>query len=750
MAKTNIGRVSVVPKDEYSSTENYKRLDVVSSDGSMYISKKDNNIGNPLTDKNWWFKAVEKGEKGDKPVNGVDYNTPEEKEEFKNDVVSKATEEVEKNIADIEAEAIENYNNNADAKTEEYDTNASNKLKTYNDNTTTKLKEYNDNASSKVSEFDTNATTQTETFNNNATSKTNDFNSNASTKTDEFNTNYEEKLESINEASTSIEQERVISDGKYARALKTQVTDVKSTQIYAENDVVDDLIINGVELTQETRDGYNKFNLDTIAENNYIDGYYENDSYGVLVGSSATNTSDYIEVKAGQSYLLKYDYDTLMNTGNRGFAFYNTNKEVINQKKNTMYNPSNKSNIFTALNQDGYLRFSYDINCTNIQLVDGPSPSLDFPSEVQVASEQNIQICQNNYLNTTQIANKDFSNSGLTVTTDENGIFTVNGTNTNQVNIDFSNLNFKVKEGQKLKIIKISGDISQSDNILNYINVLLWDKNYNTISLLNINNSNVNYTDIVNRIQVRFIIPSSTSSITYTNFKFGIMVVNADDNIQDYQPYYGTDITIALTNSAIGQYADTIDRENSVQNKFIQELTLTGSESDWTREDTAVGTRFFKPLQNSIISNTDNSYALCTHFKLIYSGGTYNVVGNLFTIYSVGSTNRIGFGSFTDISTVDEWKAKLKELYEAGTPVKIYYVSKTVNKIPLSSEVKQELDKFKLYDNLNNIFIDNGSLSFIYNKSLLRAFKEQSELSASLLDMIQALEQAQVNQVGGN
>ena len=542
-------------------------------------------------------------------------------------------------------------------------------------------------------------------------------------------------------------QERVISDGKYARALKTQVTDVKSTQIYAENDVVDDLIINGVELTQETRDGYNKFNLDTIAENNYIDGYYENDSYGVLVGSSATNTSDYIEVKAGQSYLLKYDYDTLMNTGNRGFAFYNTNKEVINQKKNTMYNPSNKSNIFTAPNQDGYLRFSYDINCTNIQLVDGPSPSLDFPSEVQVASEQNIQICQNNYLNTTQIANKDFSNSGLTVTTDENGIFTVNGTNTNQVNIDFSNLNFKVKEGQKLKIIKISGDISQSDNILNYINVLLWDKNYNTISLLNINNSNVNYTDIVNRIQVRFIIPSSTSSITYTNFKFGIMVVNADDNIQDYQPYYGTDITIALTNSAIGQYADTIDRENSVQNKFIQELTLTGSESDWTREDTAVGTRFFKPLQNSIISNTDNSYALCTHFKLTYSGGTYNVVGNLFTIYSVGSTNRIGFGSFTDISTVDEWKAKLKELYDAGTPVKVYYVAETVDKIPLSEEVKKELNKFKLYDDLNNIFIDNGALSFKYNKSLSKELEEKDEMIDNLLTRIQALEQAQINSV---
>lgn len=204
-----------------------------------------------------------------------------------------------------------------------------------------------------------------------------------------------------------------------------------------------------------------------------------------------------------------------------------------------------------------------------------------------------------------------------------------------------------------------------------------------------------------------------------------------------------TNITIPLINSAIGQYADTIDRENSVQNKFIQELTLTGSESDWGREDTSVGTRFFKPLKNSIIANaTSNESALCSHFKLALEGETYNNIKNLFAIYNVGSTNRIGFGSFTDISTVDEWKAKLKELYEAGTPVKIYYVAETSTPEPLSEEVKQELDKFKLYDGLNNISIDNGTLSFKYNKSLLKVLEEKDEKIDDLqsqIDEIKAL-----------
>ena len=591
MAKTNIGRVSVVPKDEYSSTENYKRLDVVSSDGSMYISKKDNNIGNPLTDKNWWFKAVEKGEvgaQGEKPVNGVDYNTPEEKEEFKNDVVSKATEEVEKNIADIEAEAIENYNNNADAKTEEY----------------------NSNATSKVSEYNTNASTQTETFNTNATNKTNDFNSNASTKTDEFNTNYDEKMADINEASTSIEAERKISDSKYACALKTQVKDAQQAQIYAENDLVNNLVINGVELTQETREGYNEIqNEIETSSMSGVDIIRNSDGSVTLNGTATENITLYYSTKSitlnGKYifYLIgKKQNINLQGIEDGSTMAYLTYGSLSNYIERSYEADTVLSSFFSYINiGKTFNNDTYYPMITKGEEVKpyeeyGASPSIDFPSEVQVASEQNI---------------------------------TINETN----------------------------------------------------------------------------------------------------------------ITIPLINSAIGQYADTIDRENNVQNKVIQELTLTGSESDWGREDTSVGTRFFKPLQNSIISNANNPYALCTRFKLSYSGGTYNEKEQ-FAIYNVGGSNRIGFGSFTDMSTVEEWKAKLKELYDAGTPVKVYYVAETIDKIPLSEEKKQELNKFKLYDDLNNVFIDNGSLSFIYNKSLLRAVQEKDDEIDNLqsqIDEIKAL-----------
>lgn len=777
-----LGNVGVLYVGEYDPEKHYEYLNCATHNGSSYTCVNPDGVTGiePGTTDDWQLSAKkgDVGPVGPKPVNGVDYNTPEEKEEFKNDVVNKATEEVKGNIAAVETEAIENYNENATQKTTEYDTNASNKLKAYNDNTTTKLKEYNDNASSKVEEYNTNANTQTETFNTNASTKTTEFDTNATNKTNAFNENYDEKLADINEASTSIEQERVISDGKYARALKTKVEDVEQAQIYAENDEVKNLIIKGAELTQKTREGYNLVDFKSPDEIYVSDFNFQNDILTITSSSGSFRQIIYDITNlmlANAGKVLSFWYSNIDFSQGKSPAIQITLEKNDGTKSYTQLLSASlvKSNFNIPDNISEYSSLKLGVFCNNTSessnasititkpmlLIGteekpyeqyGASPSLDYPSEIQVADEQNIQITKNNYLDTTQIANKTFSNGGLTVTIDENGIFTVNGTNTNQVNIDFNNLNFKVKEGQKLKIIKISGDISQSDNILNYINVLLWDKNYNTLSLLNSNNSNVNYTDIVNRIQVRFIIPSSTSSITYTNFKFGIMVLD-DENIEEYKPYIGINISIPLQNSAIGDYFDVIDRENNRQYKIVQELILNGDETDWGREDTAVGTRFFKPLQNSIISNANKApYALCTHFKLANDGGTYNTIGNLFAIYTINTAGRIAFGSFTDISTVDEWKAKLKELYEAGTPVKVYYVAKTSKQEPLSEEVKQELDKFKLYDDLNNVFIDKGSLSFKYNKSLLRAFKEQSELSASLLDRIQALEAAQVNSVGGN
>jgi len=135
---------------------------------------------------------------------------------------------------------------------------------------------------------------------------------------------------------------------------------------------------------QEKREGYNKFNIDAITENKYI-----NVGNGVLGNSETSNTSDYIQVVTNKTYKLSYEYDTLIAEGKRGYCFFDENKQYISGSE---YTSSNKSTTFVA-QQNGYIRFAYDKNCTNIMLTEGSEdkeyeqygimPSLDYPSEIQ-------------------------------------------------------------------------------------------------------------------------------------------------------------------------------------------------------------------------------------------------------------------------------------------------------------------------------------------------------------------------------
>ena len=69
--KQILGKVTVTPKGEYSSSETYKRLDIVTSNGQSYIAKVDN-TGVNVTNTNTWLQLVEKPEKG------IDYFTEED------------------------------------------------------------------------------------------------------------------------------------------------------------------------------------------------------------------------------------------------------------------------------------------------------------------------------------------------------------------------------------------------------------------------------------------------------------------------------------------------------------------------------------------------------------------------------------------------------------------------------------------------------------------------------------------------
>ena len=70
MAKTSLGKVSVLPKGEYSSVIQYSRLDIVTYKGSSYLCIKDS-LGIEITNEEYWQLLAQKGDTGETGATGA-------------------------------------------------------------------------------------------------------------------------------------------------------------------------------------------------------------------------------------------------------------------------------------------------------------------------------------------------------------------------------------------------------------------------------------------------------------------------------------------------------------------------------------------------------------------------------------------------------------------------------------------------------------------------------------------------------
>lgn len=544
--------------------------------------------------------------------------------------------------------------------------------------------------------------------------------------------------------------EHKISDNKYARALKTQVRDVEQTQIYAENDEVDDLVIKGTPLTQKTREGYNLVDFKSPDEIYVSDFNFQNDIL-TITSSSGTfrqimyDITNLMLTNAGK--VLSFWYSNVDFSQGNSPAVQITLTKNDNTKSYTQLLSASlvKSNFNIPDNISEYSSLKLGILCNNTSesinasititkpmlLIGteektyeqyGSSPSLDFPSEVEVEKQQNISINGKNKC-------RGWMNTTSTVIYETAFLIKADLKPNTKYTISFLTPNFEAKYYRAEELTS------------NWFTVINNGKrqSFTFTTKADISNAYKEY----NGEYGYLLFKNAMATPSPANFS-DVMLVEGDTDVP-YEAYYGHDVNIPLTNSSIGNYFDVIDRENKVQDKVIQELILTGNENyNFNNVENGIYQYSITPAKKPIYINDSIIRAMSNYFKGVGRDGSWNIDNSITT-----NMSNIRFMT-SQYTTVEDFKVKIKELYEAGTPVKVYYVAETADKISLSEKIKQELDKFELYDGLNNIFIDNGTLSFKYNKSLLRAFEEQSELSARLLERIQALEQAQVNQVGGN
>mgnify|MGYP004532549939 CR=1 FL=1 len=180
----------------------------------------------------------------------------------------------------------------------------------------------------------------------------------------------------------------------------------------------------------------------------------------------------------------------------------------------------------------------------------------------------------------------------------------------------------------------------------------------------------------------------------------------------------------------IKDFKDEIVRNKLI--KYIKNLELTGTEEILKSSRDNL---FYIQLENIICTsnvNIKSGLILSNCFK----NESYTDLRNYTKDYGIEVyLNRIYF-RILDFNTVEEVKNKLKELYDSNNAVKIYYILSDPETFELTEEQKQQLDKFKLFDGANNILIENGTLSFKYNKSIQKVLEEKDDKINDLQNQI--------------
>ncbi len=164
ITKQLLGKVMVTNRGGYNSSTTYEILDIVSYNGSSYISKGNDNTDLP-TNSNSWQLIAQKGDTYE--VSETDIKN------IAKQITDNANSEFNTNVNT----KLKEYNDNAKNKTDAYDTNASDKLEDYNKNDTDKLSAYNSNATEKLNDYNNNVNTKLKEYNDNAENKVSEFNS---------------------------------------------------------------------------------------------------------------------------------------------------------------------------------------------------------------------------------------------------------------------------------------------------------------------------------------------------------------------------------------------------------------------------------------------------------------------------------------------------------------------------------------------------------------------------------------------
>ena len=330
--------------------------------------------------------------------------------------------------------------------------------------------------------------------------------------------------------------------------------------------------------------------------------------------------------------------------------------------------------------------------------------------------------------------------SGITFKIDEKGTISVKGRST-------STINLYLIGSYTSKVVKYIIN-NAKDTIASGFNNN-WSKGLTSVFLDNSSETNIHldFYDSKNnkctkdKFNVTGIMFGLNSGVTIDE-KYNLMLEKATiaTNFIEHQ---GNTYTLAIQKPfyKIGDYADKLIKqiEKWYEQHIIKEYTITGNEN-FVQADVD---RFYVTNLITSIASENSVNCLSNYFK----GDTYTNRwnANRVTIRS----NSLTFCTKENY-TLEEFKAKLQELYNAGTPVKVYYILATPELIECTEEQTQILEqiiKDGTYKEVTHFYTTEDlkpTIEVKYYKDLETLFKNQTNMQETLNNV-----QAQLLELGG-
>ena len=689
------------------------------------------------------------------------------------------------NIKDL----TEEYNSNAKKETKKFNDNAVDQTKTFNDNSdsklaeynknnTDKIKEYDDNAKAKLDEYNKNDKTKTDAYNNNASNKEETFNTNAAAKQNEFDENASDKLAEYNQNAKELinKVEQVQAENETLKAenklIKEQIPSASASgnSIHVEDSgTLDfDWKINGNQY-QATREGYNLLDFN-VTQNSKVT---VNEDGTITINGTGGFSIKFkeFEYKKGVTYkakatLVSGTY-TSSDPNHIGIMTpYGDNEWLANNifKTYTFLEDKVRSVMWVGencvFNNATFEIYSYEgTDDKNFEQY-GVSPSLDYPSEIEtVKGSVEIEVCNKNLYNF-----KNKASVATEIITNEEGWITAtfdNSSGSSNKYMNYITENLKLKNSTQYAIIVEIKKVSGTGSLIVHSSLgstgqFKGNETYD-FSQLSSNSKEVTLATTRSDLEsinwgLRTYLQFKTGQSGSITFRISVVedtTVTASNYI--YIPHQSYTKVLPIQQEML-ENDYVADVEHHEWQKFIFDGVTNRLNQ---KTGTSANNLYYTSYISNLLAPTSNGVKIeiCSNcFKSYTANQLYgqDLVGVAVT---TGKSFSIGFGLESSIDTLDKANEKLKELYDAGTPIIIYYKLAEAIDLELTEEQKAVRDtKLYTYKNITNIAVSDelASIDVNYKKDPTTEHDElqnqideikqlisTTETSALLLDNLQ-------------